>query len=213
MPTMLKLGPADHGRPVPYDDFKAAQWEEGYQYELIDGKLYVSPVPNAPQGLVERWIFLKVLNYSERHPEVINLVYNKARVFVPGRPGVTNPEPDVAAYQDFPLEVPFDSLDWEDISPILVVEVLSLDDPDKDLVRNVELYLQVPSVREYWIIDTREGADRPTMQVYRRRGKSWQRVIEVGFGETYTTKLLPGFKLIPTRASDSPCPPLPWTCR
>jgi hypothetical protein len=34
------------------------------------------------------------------------------------------------------------------------------------------------------------------MLVYRRRGKSWQRVIELAFGDTYTTKLLPGFRLV-----------------
>lgn len=50
--------------------------------------------------------------------------------------------------------------------------------------------------RQYWLLDTRESADRPTMRVYRRRGQARQRVLMVGFGETYTTKLLPGFKLV-----------------
>jgi Uma2 family endonuclease len=36
---------------------------------------------------------------------------------------------------------------------VLVGEVVWEDDPDKDLVRNVELYLQVPSIREYWVLD------------------------------------------------------------
>jgi Uma2 family endonuclease len=196
MATVLKLGPADHGRSMAGEDFQTAAWEEGYQYELIDGKLYVTPLPNAPQGRIEKWIYTKLDRYAEEHPEVINFVYNKARVIVSARPGVTNPEPDVAAYHGFPEAEALADLDWEDVSPILVVEVLSLDDPDKDLIRNVELYRQVPSIREYWILDTRASADRPTMLVYRRRGKSWQRVIELAFGDTYTTKLLPGFQLV-----------------
>jgi Uma2 family endonuclease len=196
MATILKIGPADHGRPIAYDDFKLAEWEEGYQYELIDGKLYVSPQPNLPQGRIEKWIYDKLNRYARKRPEVIDFVYNKARVLVPDRPGVTNPEPDVAAYHAFPLDEPMEEIDWEDVNPVLVVEVVSAEDPDKDLVRNVELYLRVPTIREYWIIDPREAPDRPTMLVYRRRGKSWQRAIEVGFGETYTTKLLPGFKLL-----------------
>jgi Uma2 family endonuclease len=83
---------------------------------------------------------------------------------------------------------------WQLVSPVLVVEVLYEADPYKDLVRNVELYLQVPSIREYWIIDARIDPDEPTLIVHRRRGKKWVRR-EYLHGETYTTKLLPGFRL------------------
>jgi Uma2 family endonuclease len=194
--AVKKIGPEDRGRTFSLEEFCSSPFEEGYEYELIDGKLYVSPVPNAPQGLVERWIYRKLDRYSEAHPEVINFVYNKARVFIPDRPEVTNPEPDAAAYRNFPLDIPTGDVDWQNLSPVLVVEILSLSDPDKDPVRNVELYLQVPSIREYWIIDTRDDPDQPTMQVYRRRGQRWRRVIEVGFGEMYTTRLLPDFELV-----------------
>jgi Uma2 family endonuclease len=178
------------------DEFMSADYREGYQYELIDGRLYVSPLPNLPQGRVERWIYRKLDRYSEQHPEVINFVYVRCRVFVPNRPGVTNPEPDVTGYQDFPLDADFADLRWEDVTPVLVVEVVSLDDPDKDLVRNVELYAQVPSIREYWLIDNRADPDRPTMLVYRRRGRRWQRPIRLSHGDRYTSKLLPGFELV-----------------
>jgi Uma2 family endonuclease len=195
MATILKIGPMDHGRPMSLEDFHASDSEEGYQFELIDGVLYVSPEPNAPEGVVDHWIFTKLDRYSSEHPDIVNFVYNKTRVFVPGRRGITNPEPDLAAYHDFPLHLPFRDIRWQDVSPFLVVEILSLDDPDKDLIRNVELYLQVPSIKEYWIIDTREDPDRPTLLVYQRRGTKWRRPIMIAFGETYTTKLLPGFTL------------------
>ena len=58
------------------------------------------------------------------------------------------------------------------------------------------LFLQVPSIKEYWILDPRDDPDRPTMLVYRRRGLRWQNVIEVAFGESYRTRLLPGFELL-----------------
>ena len=76
-----------------------------------------------------------------------------------------------------------------------MVEILSEDNAEKDLVRNLQLYLEVPSIREYWIIDPRQDADRPGLTVYRRRGQRWQRPIEVAPGETYTTPLLPGFTM------------------
>jgi Uma2 family endonuclease len=99
MTTIPRVGPPDHGRPMAFDDFAAAEWEDGYEYELIDGKIYVSPIANLPQGRLERWIYRKLDRYADVYPEVVNFVHGKARVFVRGRPGTTCPEPDVAAYQ------------------------------------------------------------------------------------------------------------------
>jgi Uma2 family endonuclease len=195
MATVVKLGPVDHGRPMSWEEFQAGDYENGYHYELIGGRLYVSPAANAPQGLLERWIYRKLDRYSDDRPEIINFVYNKVRVFVPGCPELTAPEPDVACYGDFPSEVPFSELQWEYVSPLLVVEVVSADDPEKDYVRNVNLYLQVPSIREYWIVDNRAEPSRPQLHIYRRQGKRW-RIIDVAFGGTYTTRLLPGFRLV-----------------
>jgi Uma2 family endonuclease len=196
MATVTKIGPADHGRPMTLDEFLTGSYEPGYKYELIDGKLYVSPEPNLPQGLIEHWLLRKLDRYSDEHPEVLNWLHSKTRVFVPGRRRVTCPEPDVAAYHDFPLDRDYRDIRWQDVSPVLVVEVLSPEAPEKDLVRNVELYLQVPSIREYWILDCRDDPNHPTLLVYRRRGQRWQRPIDVAPGETYTTRLLPGFELL-----------------
>jgi Uma2 family endonuclease len=197
MATLLKLRPQDHGRPLSLEEFLGAAQEEGFHYELIDGRVYVSPLPNLPQGYLERWVFRKLDRYAEANPKIVNMVYNKTRLFVPARAKPTAPEPDVAAYRDFPLDIPIEELSWEDVSPILVVEVMSTDDPDKDLVRNVELYRQVPSIEEYWIIDTRQGADNPTLVVYRRRDRSrWRKPLTFDPGATYTTDLLPGFTLV-----------------
>jgi Uma2 family endonuclease len=194
--TALKIGQVDHGRILTWEEFATSEWEDGYRYELIDGRLYVSPVPNAPQGLAEHWLFTKVSHYSLLHPEILNFVHFRARVFVPNRPRVTSLEPDVTAYEDFPLDLPFGEVNWQDVSPILVAEVLSPDDPNKDLVRNIPLYLAVPTIREYWVLDNRTNPDQPSLRVFRRRGRRWQTAIEMGFGETYTTRLLPGFSLI-----------------
>src|SRR5437764_2493288 len=100
MKAALKLGPADHGRPLSYEEFMAGDYVEGYHYEIIDGKLYVSAQPNPPQGRVEHWLVRKLDHYSDAHPEVINFVYNKTRVFLPEPREVTAPEPDIAAYRD-----------------------------------------------------------------------------------------------------------------
>jgi Uma2 family endonuclease len=196
MATVVLLGPRDHGRPLTSDEFKTAQWQEGYHYELIHGRLYVSPLPDLPQEWIDVWLSQRLFLYSLQHSQVINFVSPKPRVILPDAPGATQPEPDLAAYRDFPRDLPVEQMDWRDVTPVLVAEILSEDDPDKDLVRNVDLYLQVPSIREYWIFDPRASASRPTLLVYRRRGQRWQRVIRVPGGGTYTTRLLPGFTLV-----------------
>jgi Uma2 family endonuclease len=192
------LGPTDHGRRLSYDQFMAASYQEGYKYEIIDGELYVSPLPNLPYDLLEKWLLVKFVLYSTARGDVINHVTDKARVFVPDREDLTAPEPDLAAYKDFPKDLPDEELDWRNVSPVLVAEVISPDDPDKDLVRNVALYLQITSIKEYWVFDTRESVALPILRVYRRQGKKWK-VMEVAPGATYTTRLLPGFELVVDR--------------
>lgn len=190
-----KLGLADHGHPISLEEFESAEFEEGYKYELIDGRLYVSPTPNLPEDENVNWLYEKLVAYKMKHSKVIKYLSQKARVFVPGRDEVTCPEPDISVYRVFSGDMPPRSRRWQNYSPILVIEVLYDADPHKDLVRNVELYLQVPSIREYWVLDSRDFPDEPTLIVYRRRGRRWGRS-EYVYGETYATKILPGFKLL-----------------
>jgi Uma2 family endonuclease len=196
MPTLLSLGPTDHGRTVSLEEFRTARWLEGYRYELIGGKLYVSPTPNLPHERIAHWIQTLLEDYGKKMPSIMNYVTARGRVIVPDDPEVTWPEPDVTVFRGFPLHLPFSSVQWEDLNPVLVVEVISEDDPNKDLVRNVELYEQVPSIREYWVLDPRTDPDHPSLVVYRRRGQRWQRPIEVGAGDVYETRLLPRFRLV-----------------
>jgi Uma2 family endonuclease len=190
-----KLGPADDGRPLSYDDFMTAEYREGFRHELIDGRLAVGAQPNLRHDRYQEWLSFPLRVYVRQFPDVINYVGSAARVFVPGRDATTCPAPDVAAYRNLPLDLPLDAVGWQDVSPLLVAEVLSPDNPEKDLERNVELYLLVPSIKEYWILDHLADAERPTLHVYRRQGRRW-RVLRYGYGETYTTKLLPGFELV-----------------
>jgi len=177
------------------EEIETADALEGYSYELIDGRLEVSPLPNMPHMYVLNWIRRLLENYAAAHGEVINYI-SAARVFVPLRRATTAPEPDVVAYRNFPTRGCAQRLRWQDHSPVLVVEVLSEDNAHKDLVRNRRLYRQVPSIREYWILDPRADADRPTLTVFRRRGQNWQQPITVAFGQVYSTRLLPGFSLL-----------------
>jgi len=192
----LRLTPAWAGRDISLEEFESADGREGWRYELIDGRVEVFPTPDLPHDLIVEWVRERLGAYRDAHREVINYVSAGARVFIPGRREATCPQPDLAAFRDYPLHWPRAMRRWQNIHPILVVEVLSERYRHKDLVRNVALYQQAPSVREYWVFDPRDAGDHPTLRVYRKRTRAWQSPIDVPFAGTYSTPLLPGFALI-----------------
>src|SRR5947209_2462440 len=116
MATVVKIGPVDHGRPMSLEEFEGGDYEEGYEYELIDGRLYVSPLPDLPENQIQEWLNDNLKEYAWRRPDVINYVSSGARVFVPGRPAATTPEPDQAAYHNFPVHLPRRQVRWRDVS-------------------------------------------------------------------------------------------------
>jgi Uma2 family endonuclease len=195
--AMRTIGPADAGLMMTWEEFSTADWEEGHRYELIDGRLSVAATPNSRHSIYWDSVYGPLRDYKREHPSIINHLANQASVFIPGWPRVTVVQPDLAAYKDFPIELALaEQVNWRRVNPILVAEILSPDNADKDLFRNVELYEAVPSIREYWIVDGRSGVEEMISRVYRKRGSKWQKPIDFGYGETYTTKLLPEFSLL-----------------
>lgn len=191
----LKIGPKSHGRPIGEWEFDAAEFAPGYKYELIDGRIEVSAEPEPQENFLEAWLLKKLNVYSDSHPDVIDYITPKARVYTPSQRRTTIPEPDITCYANYPYRRAARDLSWHEVSPILVVEVLVYGDPAKDLERNVRLYLQVPSIKEYWVIDGRDSAETPSLIQHRRLGNRWV-VKTYPSGSTFTTKLLPDFKLI-----------------
>jgi Uma2 family endonuclease len=119
-------------------------------------------------------------------------VTRRSRVFVRRRKRTTASEPDVAAIREKPSGP---GEDWRNLSPLVVVEIMK-ENWKKDLVRNVELYGQIPSILEYWVIDIRDDVDDPTLHVYRRDSgdQDWTPSYYPA-DAVYTTPLLPGFEL------------------
>ena len=196
MQTRLYLTHKDHGRALSWEEYASADAEEGYRYEMIEGRVFVSPAANSLHEDCIEWLKEMLRAYALDRPDILESVRGATRVFLPDRmEGITAPEPDIACYAEY-AERFATEVDYRDYSPILVVEVISADTADKDLVRNRRLYLQVPSIQEYWILDPREGVEGLTMLVYRRRGRRWGACQTVAPGATYTTEMLPGFALV-----------------
>ena len=198
MQTKIYLTPADQGRELSWEEFASADTEGGFRYEMIEGRIEVSPVPNFQHDRVLSQLLSALYLYSAQHKDILPHVSARGCVFLPDPPrGITAPEPDIAGYTDlFPEGTPEVEQDWRNITPALVVEILSEGTEDKDLERNRRLYLQVPSIREYWIVDPRPSDDEPMMIVFRRRGTRWAPRRILLAGGTYTTPMLPGFSLV-----------------
>ena len=192
MSTTVRLGPGDHGRPMSLQEFLEGDYDEGHQYEIIDGRLYVSPAPNMPHDLVQTWVQRELWRYADAHRNRVGYVSGRPRAFVTeAESRATAPEPDVAVYSRVPEGM---NVNWRDVSPMLVVEIMAEGSEDKDLERNVDLYLRIPSIEEYWVFDIRDNAAEPVLIAHRRETDGWA-VSEHPAGSIYTTPLLPEFEL------------------
>ena len=173
--------------------------QEGYRYEMIEGRVFVSPAPDMPHDDLERMAQGGVPRRTPERPDILRRVNGAARVFLPracrrrDRPGAGH-----RLLRGIPDDrPPRGRRNWRTVSPFLVVEILSEDNQDKDLERNRRLYLEVASIREYWILDPLEDADRPSLIVYRPpEGQRWAARAASSRGGTYTTPMLPGFSLV-----------------
>src|SRR5262245_46425108 len=125
MKTQVHLTPADQGRPITLEEFLSAGHQEGYRYELIEGRVEVSPIPGLPHEVLVEWLADGLKAYARVRPDIINKVMSPARVFLPSEDEeITAPETDIGAYQGFPMGGSIASLDWQRVSPLLVVEVI-----------------------------------------------------------------------------------------
>jgi len=175
------------------DSFNRCREADGYIYELIDGVLCVSPIPDPLHDFWTTRVRDALQAYAANHPRHLNYIPAECEVVIPGRPGATRPIPDVAGYRSFPETLP---RRWDAVCPIVVVEVISARRSTKDTIRNRHLYVLASGIREYWIIqpDAEERcADLTALS--RGTGRSKWRETTVPFGETYTTRNLPQFRL------------------
>jgi Uma2 family endonuclease len=160
-----RIGPADSGRSMSLDEFREAEVEEGYRYELARGVLEVSEVPNDPHGSIV-WIILRFIAiYDLNHPRAIARAGGGSdfRLWLPSMISGRNPDVAVAL-----LGTPKDHVGRR--PPSLAFEVVSegTDARERDYVIKRAEYLAY-GLREYWIVDFRDKA----LTVLIRDGDSW----------------------------------------
>ncbi len=178
----LQIGPLDRGRPMTLEEFREAEEEEGYRYELAQGVLEVVEVPNDPHGLVVSNTQGLLHVHKRTHPGLIRRIGGggEFRLWVTGM--VSGRNPDVAVVFE---GTPKDQQGRR--PPSLVAEVVSDGGEDRDYRIKQEEYWFF-GVREYWIID-------PSLRqvlVLVRRGDTWVEETYRG-DEAIASDLLPDF--------------------
>jgi len=179
----LPLGPDSSGVCLTPEEFDAAEFEEGWRYELIHGVLVVSPPPlrkeRDPTEELGNWL----RTYQESHPQgrALDATFHEDTVVT----HLDRRRADRVIYAGLGRDP------QEGEVPAVVVEFVSAE--KRSVIRDYEEkrdeYLGI-GVREYWIIDRFARG----LTVYRLHGSSYTQQV-VREGEVYTTPLLPGFEL------------------
>lgn len=184
----LKIGPADRGRRVTLDQFIAADFQEGWRYELARGVISVTEVPGLNHGRFVFRLAKMFMQYETAHPGAINYQAGggECRLRLPGMQ--SDRLPDQAVYL---LPPPKEHSPWMTWVPQLVVEVVSVGGEDRDRVEKREEYLR-GGILEYWILDPKAR----TLTVLQRVFDVWsdQVIPDDGVHRPY---LLPGLEVRP----------------
>jgi Uma2 family endonuclease len=177
-----RIGPVDQGRAMTLDEFREAEEEEGYRYELARGVLEVTEVPNDPHGQIVSNLYRVLFLHDQTHPGLIFRVggAGEFRLWLPGMISGRNPDAAVVV-----RHTPKNSRGRR--PPSLAVEVVSRGGEARDYETKREEYLRY-GLLEYWIVDPQVRR----VTVLYRDGDAWvERVFEAD--QTIESLVLPGF--------------------
>ena len=186
--TPIKLVPGDHGRRMSLEDFEHAESEHGRMFELSRGVVTFRDVPDLKHLRQVVALRKHVYAYDLVNPGRLRAILSGAECKLLADEFESERHPDLAIYLTREPERD-DSSIWREWIPEIVVEIVSFGSEWRDYVEKSEEYLAI-GVREYWIFD----ANKQEMHVLRRwGGQRREKVLKPG--DTYTTRLLPGFEL------------------
>ena len=180
----IRLGRADHGRPVSHAEFASASYDEPWKYERVDGRLSVlSPDGKNHVRTTVPWS-IRLGAYMLAHLDYVQAVVSNAWVLVDGE---NERIADLAVY----LNGRLDDIDIPHQAPDLLFEFVSPSSTDRrrDYVEKRTHYERA-GVREYVIVDR---FDRKVTVLTLGPGGYAERVIPAD--GTYDFPLLPGFAL------------------
>jgi Uma2 family endonuclease len=179
----IEFGPASSGILMTPEEFDAAEFEEGWRYELINGVLVVSPTPLEAETDPNEELGYWLRAYKETHPR--GSCIDKTLPEQTIRTGSNRRRADRAIWAGL------GRLPRRFETPMIIAEFVSKG--KRNRVRDYETkrdeYMAI-NVLEYWIIDR---FDRCMVVFMPYQGKTKHRVVRED--QVYKTPLLPGFEL------------------
>lgn len=158
--------------------------EDGKQYEVIDGELFMTPAPKPKHQEI-------VLRIAEELSRFVRQS-DWGKVFIAPIDVLLEPhtvlQPDVLFIRKERLAIVKEEV--IEGAPDLVAEVLSPSTFYKDLRKKMWAYSEF-GVQEYWIVDP----ETRSIESYTRRDQKLQLAQKFSPGESFESALLPGFQL------------------
>ena len=170
---------------------RQGEWREGDYFslpgnrmvELLDGYVEILPVPSLLHQFLARLMFLQLHEFVEKsHLGIVMSAPTRVRVG-----DHRYREPDilfVSAANSKRRQAQF----WETVN--LVVEVISPDDPDRDLIDKRSDYATA-GIGEYWIIDPRDDS----VCVLHLSDNAYDATVKFVRPDHAVSEILPGFSV------------------
>ncbi|HEX6015437.1 MAG TPA: Uma2 family endonuclease [Geminicoccaceae bacterium] len=162
-------------KPMTADEFLA--WDDGtdQRYELVDGQIVAMAPPSDPHGTIAVNAATEIDRRLEARAPCRAVVEAGIQL-----DDANHYKADVAATWTQPRGSPF----VED--PFLIVEVLSESTERHDLATKVQRYIELPSAREIWLVDSRKR----WVQVWRRAADTWVVSLPMRANATFVSEAL-----------------------
>ncbi|HJZ67541.1 MAG TPA: Uma2 family endonuclease [Blastocatellia bacterium] len=159
--------------------------EDGNRYEIIEGELFVSPLPNLKHQRVSRNIVGIFSGYLDHNP-IGEILYTPGVIFsnfsgvIPDLVFVSSEQRDEIASGDRIMG-----------APVLVIEIISpgAENLRRDRLVKKQLYAKY-DVKEYWLVDPETRA----IEAYVLENGLFELRAVYGEGDELTSELLSGFR-------------------
>lgn len=182
------------------DEYLEAELPEGFRYELVDGVIEVSPVPNIPHDVPIGFLNRLFGRYADRRPDIVGHITQRSALALRQRP--TAREPDFAVYATGQVSAR-PGVSWKQLTPLLIVEIVSPGQAERDYRAKRADYWDA-AVPEYWIVDP----DAQTLTLLSRGETDW---VERTLGQTETLQSaqFPGLTFVVGNMLRGELPPQP----
>lgn len=162
---------------MPIDHWTYEGWlqlpEDGRRYEVIDGRLYVTPVPPVVHQEVVGRVLAAIARHADTH-DLGRVIIGPVGVRLPGQPVPLLP--DIVFISKGRLDIIGEA--YVEGAPDLVVEVTAADSSPFDRHEKRRVYEQA-AVPEYWLLDYQKRAAEvywlSENQYQRQPGRSFSR--------------------------------------